>query len=467
MSSSSNDDDSSKREASNAADISSNYNASSPHRPPPHSSDPSMTFSLLPKKQPALPTAQQKQQKHNRNVTPHTASLMSLFARPASTPLTPLTPPDSELVAAEESAAYGSLICDDSAPSLPEEDEGEDEQESVASHSYDDSYNDNDDEHEESTTPKNSNNSYTAATTAAIHNYSGERAPLLPTPPLSLGRQKTEVCSNKTSSATSAAAANDYHSMISHNRDDTHLIDNLSNHHHNQQQQQQHYQQQSWPWGKEQSQHQQKHHQWGKQLSNIPSQDGQDDDQIDESKSLKRSLIHSTLSKAGLNTPHEIKSTLIGAFLFSLYQLVFIFAEASAISRPSHPPSASSILLSPMANMACFGSLVAIPILIVVLGGDYPALYPALDMFMAPFLAKMAMDIDEVLVLQQQQQQDQVFSHGDDTDVFLATFVALNAFGMAVCAVLCVLASHVKLANLALFHSSRIQCFVDSSPRLG
>jgi hypothetical protein len=115
--------------------------------------------------------------------------------------------------------------------------------------------------------------------------------------------------------------------------------------------------------------------------------------------------------------------------------------------------------------MACFGSLVAIPILIVVLGGDYPALYPALDMFMAPFLAKMAMDIDEVLVLQQQQQQDQVFSHGDDTDVFLATFVALNAFGMAVCAVLCVLASHVKLANLA--YSSRIQCFVDSSPRLG
>eukprot|EP00984_Skeletonema_dohrnii_P019135 scaffold9084_cov189-Skeletonema_dohrnii-CCMP3373.AAC.1 len=77
-----------------------------------------------------------------------------------------------------------------------------------------------------------------------------------------------------------------------------------------------------------------------------------------------------------------------------------------------------------MANMACFGSLVAIPILIAVLGGDYPALYPALDMFMAPFLAKMAMDIDEVLVLQQQQQQqqDQEFSHGDDTDVFLATF---------------------------------------------
>eukprot|EP00984_Skeletonema_dohrnii_P016540 scaffold7378_cov71-Skeletonema_dohrnii-CCMP3373.AAC.1 len=199
-----------------------------------------MTFSLLPKKQPALPTA--KQQKHNRNVTPHTASLMSLFARPASTPLTPLTPPDSELIAAEESIG-GSLICDASAPSLPEEDEGEDEQESVASHSYNDSYNDN--EHEESTTPKNSNNSYTAATTAAIRNYSGERAPLLPTPPLSLGRQKTEVCSNKTSAMLSAAA-NDYHSMISHNRDDTHLIDNLSNHNQQQQQQQQHYQQQSW-----------------------------------------------------------------------------------------------------------------------------------------------------------------------------------------------------------------------------
>jgi len=113
--------------------------------------------------------------------------------------------------------------------------------------------------------------------------------------------------------------------------------------------------------------------------------------------------------------------------------------------------------------MACFGSLVAIPILIVVLGGDYPALYPALDMFMAPFLAKMAMDIDEVLVLQQQQQQDQEFLHGDDTDVFLATFVALNAFGMAVCAVLCVLASHVKLANLALFLPYPVLCGFFSS----
>lgn len=110
--------------------------------------------------------------------------------------------------------------------------------------------------------------------------------------------------------------------------------------------------------------------------------------------------------------------------------------------------------------MACFGSLIVVPILIGVLGGDYPALYPALDMFMAPFLAKMAMDIDEVLVLQQQQGLD---DDDDDTDVFLATFVALNGFGMAVCAVLCVLASHVKLANLALFLPYPVLCGFFSS----
>jgi MFS superfamily sulfate permease-like transporter len=109
--------------------------------------------------------------------------------------------------------------------------------------------------------------------------------------------------------------------------------------------------------------------------------------------------------------------------------------------------------------------------LIGVLGGDYPAVYPALDMFMAPFLAKMAMDIDEVLVLQQQQQQEggggeggeSLFVDGDDTDVFLATFVALNAFGMLVCSVLCVLASHVKLANLALFLPYPVLCGFFSS----
>ena len=92
---------------------------------------------------------------------------------------------------------------------------------------------------------------------------------------------------------------------------------------------------------------------------------------------------------------------LLGSFLFPLYQLVFCFAEASAITRPSRLSSGlRSSLLSPMALTACVGSLFSGPMLIAVLGGsrDYPALYPCLDMFMAPFLAQIAVDVDEALV---------------------------------------------------------------------
>ena len=429
-------------EPANNNDISNN-NDTTNRPPPPHSSDPSMTFPLQPSRN------YLQQQRHNRNVTPHTASLMNLFARPATAPMTPLTPPLSEVGAADPESTgyhYGALPRVDSAPSLPEEDEYEenfDDEQSVISVSTPD----HDSLDEDSTTPLNSNY-------AATSNTAGERAPLLlPSPSAFVGRQKTVKVSNKTTSSEKS------YSTITHNRDDTHLIDNLSRG--------QHQQQQSWPWGNKEQQY----YQGGEHKVQFQSERESSDDDIPsskdeqqqqqqpvETKSKRSSLLHSStllLSKTGLSTPHQIKSTLIGAFLFSLYQLVFIFAEASAITRPSHPPSSSSMLLSPMAHMACFGSLVVIPILIAVLGGDYPALYPALDMFMAPFMAKMAMDIDEVLVLQQHDE--------DDNDVFLATFVALNGFGMAVCAVLCVLASHVKLANLALFLPYPVLCGFFSS----
>jgi hypothetical protein len=86
----------------------------------------------------------------------------------------------------------------------------------------------------------------------------------------------------------------------------------------------------------------------------------------------------------------QIKTTFMGALLYSLYSLVFCFAEASAITRPSHPNSEESGLLAPMAMMGAVSTLVAAPLIIAALGGDYPAPYPALDMFLAPFLAKMA-----------------------------------------------------------------------------
>jgi hypothetical protein len=155
----------------------------------------------------------------------------------------------------------------------------------------------------------------------------------------------------------------------------------------------------------------------------------------------------------------QIKTTLIGAVLYSLYSLVFCFAEASAITRPSHPNSDESGLLAPMALMGCTATLVTAPIIIAVLGGDYPAPYPALDMFMAPFLAQMAADVDEVLV----EMQNDTDSERNDMAVFLATFVALNAFGMLLSGALCILASKVKLANLAGFLPYPVLCGFFSS----
>ena len=135
------------------------------------------------------------------------------------------------------------------------------------------------------------------------------------------------------------------------------------------------------------------------------------------------------------------------AFLSAVQQLVFCFAEASAITRPSHATlSSSTALLSPMAHMACVGSLLSGPMLVAGLGGSYPALYPSVDMFLAPFLAGIAADVDEVLASLPAAGEDR-----DDAPAFLATFVALNALGMLISGLFCVLADRVKLANLAGF----------------
>jgi len=179
----------------------------------------------------------------------------------------------------------------------------------------------------------------------------------------------------------------------------------------------------------------------------------------------RTSLIDRTDEKNNNNLQHilslvqsdaeQIKPTFIGAFLFSLYQLVFCFALASAITRPSHASSEySSELLAPMVLMACMGSLISGPLLITVLGGDYPSLYPCLDMFLAPFYAQMAVDIDSVLA---------EINGDDDISVFLATFVSLNAFGMLLSGLLCILAGKVKLANLAGYLPYPVLCGFFSS----
>lgn len=60
------------------------------------------------------------------------------------------------------------------------------------------------------------------------------------------------------------------------------------------------------------------------------------------------------------------------------------------------------------------------------------------------------------------QSDDSQAEHGD-MEIFLATFVALNAFAMLLSGLLCILASKVKLANLASFLPYPVLCGFFSS----
>lgn len=102
-----------------------------------------------------------------------------------------------------------------------------------------------------------------------------------------------------------------------------------------------------------------------------------------------------------------------------------------------------------MAQMAALGIMKGGPLFLWELGDQIPAIYPASDLFLAPFLAGLAQAIDEVLWKRGMQDNDQVF---------LATFGMLLATGFIVSGGLCILAARVKLANLGAFLPYSVLC---------
>uniref|UniRef100_A0A7S4MC96 Uncharacterized protein n=1 Tax=Odontella aurita TaxID=265563 RepID=A0A7S4MC96_9STRA len=149
-------------------------------------------------------------------------------------------------------------------------------------------------------------------------------------------------------------------------------------------------------------------------------------------------------------TREAMSSCVIGSFVFVLYHVVFCLAMASSITRPSHSSDEPSQMLAPMAQMAALGSLTANPAFIFLLGGDLPALYPCIDLFLAPFAANLAAAVDQAFV------RDGV--EDDGGTAFLATFSALNCLGLLMTALLCYLASQFKLANLGAFLPYSVIC---------
>lgn len=138
-------------------------------------------------------------------------------------------------------------------------------------------------------------------------------------------------------------------------------------------------------------------------------------------------------------------STLLGSFIFLLYHVVSCLAQASTITRPH----ATTPIVGPVAKMTALGIFLAAPVFVGFLGSDVPAIYPSSDLFMAPFLAELAVTVDETLYLENLQ---------DDDVLFLATFSAVIGAGFLLSGVLCILAARVKLANLGAFLPYSVMC---------
>lgn len=125
--------------------------------------------------------------------------------------------------------------------------------------------------------------------------------------------------------------------------------------------------------------------------------------------------------------------------------MVFCLTQAATVTRPHSTHSSTGLL----ARTAALGILTAGPVFVFELGDQIPAIYPASDLFLAPFLAKVAATIDEVL-----------HQHGlaDDDRLFFAAFTAVTGFGLLLSGLMCVVAARVKLANLGALLPYSVLC---------
>lgn len=135
-------------------------------------------------------------------------------------------------------------------------------------------------------------------------------------------------------------------------------------------------------------------------------------------------------------------ATLTGSFVFLTYHVVFCLTQAATIAPT---PRATGLL----ARAAALGTLTAAPVFVYNLGSEIPAIYPASDLFLAPFLAELAYKIQAAL---------DDMGLGDNDEYFLATFLFVSGFGMVLSGCCCILAARFKLANLGAFLPYSVLC---------
>jgi hypothetical protein len=144
----------------------------------------------------------------------------------------------------------------------------------------------------------------------------------------------------------------------------------------------------------------------------------------------------------------KLPTTYIGSFIYLLYHVVFCLALGSAIMRPNNPVS----MLGLMTKTAALGTLAASPVYWMRLNQDVPALYPTADLFLAPFLAKLALIVDQTLA------DDDSIMKKDNDIAFLVSFGVLTAIGTCMSSFLLLAASIFKLANLGSYLPFPVIC---------
>ena len=319
---------------------------------------------------------------HNRDVTEHTASLMSLFARPASPPKTPITPNLNDDIPPINLNVLNVPRIPWSTPNIGGSDEMEFQRISLLSRT---------------STKRDGNsesiNAYSSSNGSFISSHNSLRDTIRVSNTTAWHRDDTVTVQNLTTKENNAAAevfactptrtnkastekiaASSLMELVTDPKFSSKDYSTFSAHSESSR----------LPFLKAISERRDKDDTTTAFLSNKPPDDSNSRNVQSFVKRFK-GYVSTTACDS-----KQMKTTFIGAILYSLYALVFCFAEASAITRPSHPNTEDSGLLAPMALMGCVATLVTAPVIISILGRDYPAPYPCLDMFLAPFLAQMA-----------------------------------------------------------------------------
>ncbi|KAG7357640.1 cyclic nucleotide-binding protein [Nitzschia inconspicua] len=174
--------------------------------------------------------------------------------------------------------------------------------------------------------------------------------------------------------------------------------------------------------------------------------------QDQQQKRCRRRWCYDSIS----NIRHALQqpSTYIGSFMYLLYHVVFCLALGSAIMRPNSNNSTKSIL-GLMTKTAALGTMAASPVYWLTLSSQIPALYPTADLFLAPFLAGLALIVDQTLA---DDPSVTVLSKQDNDAIFLATFGVLTAIGISLSSCLLMAASVFQLANLGSFLPFPVIC---------